>query len=402
MSSVVIKYEGEYLIGSPFLWDESIQKIQEYNGKIPDVTRCCGAWSYVDTIKGVFIRDAIGLIPIYIHNKEAARVPYAFNHSSIVYRVPPGSVVRVSDGVSITYYRRVALEQAWKITNVGTIKDMDEAVRELKNALLGASSRIKKNGMLLLSGGVDSAVTAVALREKIKRGITLSSGQDIEFARFLSRHLGLDLEEVTVTPENVECELHQFISKVPVRNVLDLEIGIGFWMIARELKGNVIFSGQGADELFGGYAKFCQIEKSRDVNEICMQLILDLHESNIEREDAIFATHNLDHNMLFFDPEVLAVSMKIDGKLKVSNGKRKIVLREVARKIGVPDTIAFREKKALQYGAGIKKILEKIASKNNTRLPFLLTKIREELNAQGLTPCPIPQNLPHSFSGLNP
>ncbi len=90
--------------------------------------------------------------------------------------------------------------------------------------------------------------------------------------------------------------------------------------------------------------------------------------SAIDRDQAIASANSLELMAPFLDPDLVEYALKIPSELKIRNGTRKFILREVARKRGLPDFIVNREKKAIQYSTGVDKVLRKIAKRENKDL----------------------------------
>ena len=131
----------------------------------------------------------------------------------------------------------------------------------------------------------------------------------------------------------------------------------------------VALSGQGADELFGGYNRYLKhfeentlFDAYFDLDEEIFHDIANMYHVNLERDDAVSMANGVELRVPFLDKEIINLALDIPGKYKIINNEdllRKHILRDAAKSIGVPDYIADRPKKAAQYGSGINKILKK-------------------------------------------
>ena len=131
----------------------------------------------------------------------------------------------------------------------------------------------------------------------------------------------------------------------------------------------VALSGQGADELFGGYNRYLKHFEENSLFDAYFALdeeiyhdIANMHHVNLERDDAVSMANGVELRVPFLDKDIIDLALDIPGKYKIKDGEdvlRKHILRDVAKSIGVPDYIADRPKKAAQYGSGINKILKK-------------------------------------------
>ena len=133
--------------------------------------------------------------------------------------------------------------------------------------------------------------------------------------------------------------------------------------LASEDNQKVILSGQGADELFCGYNRYKNKYDSPD--KLLEELTYDLNNMyhvNLERDDKATMSNSIELRVPFLDKDVIQTACKTPIRYMLHSNEdnmRKHILREVASEMGVPDYIAFRPKKAAQYGSGIDKVIKK-------------------------------------------
>jgi len=131
-------------------------------------------------------------------------------------------------------------------------------------------------------------------------------------------------------------------------------------------------TGQGADELFGGYQRYVNqylLGGDREVRRAIFDDIRRLHEINIERDAKICCFHNVELRLPFAAYQVAELAIKIPLEYKIEKRRdslRKLVLRKVAKNLEIPTSIADKPKKAVQYATGINKAIKKIAKKRKT------------------------------------
>jgi asparagine synthase (glutamine-hydrolysing) len=231
----------------------------------------------------------------------------------------------------------------------------------LEEAILTAVKLRSDEGVTALSGGVDSTLVAcLAGRECIAVG--LEDSHDLRQARHAARVLGLSLDCVTITPKEMETALPLVIAVIPVKDPVSTGIALTQYFIARfagQQGYRRIITGQGADELFGGYTRYLGTTTLADDLERDFRGL----ELQADRDQAVAALHGTYLSMPYMDVRVVRAARAIPAESKVQGGRRKIPLRQVAEH-HIPAEFAWYEKKAMQYGSGVWKELQKLARKN--------------------------------------
>jgi len=231
----------------------------------------------------------------------------------------------------------------------------------LEAAIAAAVSLRSDEGVTALSGGVDSALVAkLAGRECVAVGV--SGSHDLKQAKIAAQAIGLPCSYVTIAEREIEDALPLVVRAIPEKNPVNTGIALTQYFIARfagEHGYRRIITGQGADEIFGGYARYLQsstleADLARDIALLPQQAA---------RDQAVAALFQTLISMPYLDLRVMRAAQKIPADRKVQNGQRKIPLREVAAR-HLPKEIAWQEKKAMQYGSGIWDVLRKTARHN--------------------------------------
>jgi asparagine synthase (glutamine-hydrolysing) len=231
----------------------------------------------------------------------------------------------------------------------------------LEDAIITAVRLRSDEGVTALSGGVDSSlVAALAQRECVAVG--LAGSHDLVRARHAAGLLGLHCTEVGITPAEIETALPEVISAIPKKDPVNTGIALTMYFVARwagEHGYRRILAGQGADELFGGYARYLTSpnlddDLARDIAGLEFQAVRD------QAVAALFGTYL---SMPYLDIRVVRAARAIPACEKVRDGQRKIPLREIAAR-HIPQELAGYEKKAMQYGSGVWGELKKLARKN--------------------------------------
>ncbi len=267
------------------------------------------------------------------------------------------------------------------------IKSMAEAVDKYERALhlavrkrLATTSHLRKVGVLL-SGGVDSCLIAKLIRdaasglgmEAIAYTVGLPDSPDVNFAREFARELGMKHKTKILNIDMVEEYIPKVIEAIEDSDFVQVETGIGLYAaidVASQDGIRVIFSGQGPDELWGGYTWYPKVLGRDGHRELCRRMWDDLTRADIEtldRENKIALMHGVELFFPYLDTEVVNIAMSVVSELKVTSEEDRLGKhphRQLAIRMGISERYANREKLAIQHGTGIHGVLDNIARKN--------------------------------------
>ena len=238
---------------------------------------------------------------------------------------------------------------------------------------------------VIFSGGVDSSYLALLLKEisqNIPLKITLyavgaEGSKDVEAAIYASKFLNLDLKICEVSEEMVREALPDVVRAIGDDNLMKVGVGLTTYFatkLACEDNLKVAISGQGADELFGGYKRYLQSFVDGTLNYDLRVDMSNMYHVNLERDDACSMLNGVELRLPFLDKNLVELVLNIpDNKKIVSmhDDMRKSILRKLAFEEGLDYEIAYRPKKAAQYGTGIDKILRKKIIKDTDISEFL-------------------------------
>ena len=233
------------------------------------------------------------------------------------------------------------------------LMDLDEAIR------IAVQLR-SDEGVVALSGGVDSALVArLAGRECVVVGI--AGSHDLLHAKQVAEELGLILHQVLIDPASIEEALARVLAVIPEKDPVNASIATTLYFVSQWAgqHGEArILAGQGADELFGGYSRYLQTDTlaqdlERDFLELPRQLA---------RDQAVAGLHGAYFSLPYMDLRVVVAARSIPPEMLVQGGVRKRPLRAVAER-HMPPAIAQYEKKAMQYGSGVMKEIQRQAAR---------------------------------------
>ena len=232
------------------------------------------------------------------------------------------------------------------------------------------SIKFEKNSALSFSGGLDSGVLAYLMKDCDVHLYTvgIEGSIDIQNAIESSKILSLPIEIIYVDEEKIK-EGISFLLKIDSSmSPVELSFELPLYFVSRYAKEKNVYTGQGADELFGGYKKYLNDHSimNRDLEKLLSR--------NLPREIKIVMGFGKILKTPYLNENIINFARNLDVMYKIRNGERKWILRKAARIIGVPEEIIKREKKAAQYGSGIWKMVKKMAKKEGMSIEKFIMK----------------------------
>jgi len=331
------------------------------------------AFAGIDNDSLIYGRDSLGTKPLYF-SKESKILGIASEMKALksigfknIERVHPGSIHKLSmKGEQSLVFDRIEVNSKLNIS-------MEEASNKVLE-LLSESIRRRVIGLdrvvIGFSGGLDSSLLAI-ISSKLTKVTLLSihtNGSKDEDVINSAKNLGLEIEDLQVDAKQLRDRIDLIQNLIESDKVMDLAIGIGINLSAKrcsETGCNALFLGQLADELFGGYAKYFKALKDRGeefAEDMMLKDVIDAHKNNFERDEKASSPYT-EIRLPYANIDLVkyALSLPLSLKIGMLGDQRKLVLREVAIKAGLPKDIALRRKKAFQYSSGLQKLLVSFA-----------------------------------------
>ena len=317
----------------------------------------------------IALRDDVGVKPLYYAKDEKT---FAFSsETKALKKINLENIHTLKPTEAIYNDKIITLRQEYRRTP--SDDDYNRLKNELKKNILEATVK-RVNNLdhvgLLFSAGVDSTLLAVLLKNLDVRTTLYTVGtensQDLKFARQTAEDIGLPLKTWIINQDVIEEHFQETINAIEDTNLMKIGVGMTINLttkLAHDDGQKVILSGQGADELFCGYNRYRK--KYNQADKLLEELTYDLNNMyhvNLERDDKATMHNSVELRVPYLDRQVIQTATRtpVTYMLHSEDDKiRKHILRDVAYEMGVPENIAYRPKKAAQYGTGIDKIIKK-------------------------------------------
>ena len=321
-------------------------------------------------------RDPIGVIPLYIGYGDEGQVYVASELKALEGYCPryepflPGYYYDSAEGEMRRWYTRSWMDYA-------AVSQSTEPESALKPALCEAVERQLMSDVpygVLLSGGLDSSIiSAIAARyadRRIESGgsqrawwprlhsfaVGLEGAPDLAKAREVAEHIGTVHHEIHYTLQEGLDALRDVIYFIETYDVTTVRASVPMYLLARVIKSmgiKMVLSGEGADEIFGGYLYFHKAPTAQAFHEETVRKISKLYLYDCLRANKSLAAWGVEGRVPFLDKEFLDVAMNLRPDLKMCPGKKleKQVLRQAFSDY-LPEDIVWRQKEQFSDGVG--------------------------------------------------
>ncbi|WP_168401018.1 asparagine synthase B [Erwinia amylovora] len=337
------------------------------------------AFILYDSVKNTYLigRDHIGIIPLYMGNDEHGNLFVASEMKALVpvcrsiEEFPAGSYLSSSDGEVRRYWQRDWFDYS-------AVEDNTTDAQALKNAL---EESVKSHLMsdvpygVLLSGGLDSSIiSAITKRYAAKRvededksdawwpqlhsfAVGLEGSPDLKAAKAVAEHLGTVHHEIHFTVQEGLDAIRDVIYHIETYDVTTIRASTPMYLMSRKIKAmgiKMVLSGEGADEVFGGYLYFHKAPNAREFHEENVRKLHALHMFDCARANKAMSAWGVEARVPFLDKKFLDVAMRINPQDKMcgSNGKmEKHIMRQCFASY-LPESVAWRQKEQFSDGVG--------------------------------------------------
>lgn len=346
--------------------------------------------NFLDDLNGIFAfclydeekdayligRDHIGIIPLYIgHDKDgnfyvASEMKALVDVCNHIEEFPAGHYMWSKDKKPTKYYSR-----DWE--SYEAVKNNDASVSEIKKGLEDAVHRQLMCDVpygVLLSGGLDSSlISAITQKYAAKRiesddttkawwpqlhsfSVGLKGSPDLEAAQKVADEIGTIHHPIHFTVQQGIDAIREVIYHLETYDVTTIRASTPMYLMSRKIKAmgiKMVLSGEGADELFGGYLYFHKAPNAQEFHEELCRKVSKLHMFDCLRANKSMAAWGIEARVPFLDKEFVDIAMRTNPESKeCKNGKiEKNILRE-AFKGYLPEEILWRQKEQFSDGVG--------------------------------------------------
>ena len=336
------------------------------------------AFALYDEEKDEFLiaRDPIGVIPLYI-GKDADGTVYCASELKALEGFCesyepflPGHYYWSKEGKMTRWYKR-----DWE--SYEAVKDNEADIATLRDALEKAVKRQLMSDVpygVLLSGGLDSSVIS-AIAEKFAKNrvetddqkeawwpqlhsfaVGLKGAPDLAKAKEVADHIGTVHHEINYTIQEGLDAIRDVIYHIETYDVTTVRASTPMYLLARVIRSmgiKMVLSGEGADEIFGGYLYFHKAPSSKDFHDETVRKLGKLYLYDCLRANKSLAAWGVEGRVPFLDKEFLDVAMRLNPQAKMCAGKeieKKIVRLACADLL--PESVAWRQKEQFSDGVG--------------------------------------------------
>jgi asparagine synthase (glutamine-hydrolysing) len=310
-------------------------------------------------------RDPLGVKPLY-WSRQPGRLHVASEVKALVSagvrvtEVPPGHHGWAGVGVdpSLSPYvdlMRLGADQA-------PIQDPDEAAK-LVRVTLSDSIRVRVDTDLtvgvILSGGLDSTLTLLHVKEFHPDCVAFTIGapgsEDLAYARRLTADLGVPHEVIELSPRDIRlAEIREAIrisELTEYGDIINAVVSVPLFRRVHEAGVKVVLTGDGSDELFGGYSMYHQVDPEA-AQRLFLHKIRNLCRTELQRVDRTSMGFGVEARVPFLDLALVELAMRIAIDLKMRDGQEKWIVREAFADV-LPDYIRKRPKNPMSHSSGL-------------------------------------------------
>src|SRR3989338_2757816 len=346
------------------------------------------AFSYLNNTTLYLARDIIGELPIWYstHNGLAfaseKKALEKLGYINIEELNPRQILIYNHKTKIVKFKKRLFLDIKPEIKDTKE-KIIQKLIPLLEKAFVERLDKKRKIG-LLLSGGIDSSLLALMLKKAsanfkcyttVLDDKNLKEPEDLKYSVELAKELNLNHKIIKIKTSKIPKLLKEIVPLIESTDTTKVGVALTFFSACKQAskdKCYIIVSGLGSEEIFAGYQRH---KESNDINKECLSGLLKIYERDLYRDNVIALYNTLENWIPFLNLELVKYAIRIPSKYKIKGEITKLILRETALKMGLPEKYAMRKKRAAQYGSNMNKALKKLTKQ--AKLKYISEYLRK-------------------------
>jgi len=325
----------------------------------------------VDDNRIIVGRDPYGVRPLFISQSKSkiivASEVKAIPSGGTIIQFPPGNYAIIDLNTLIIEYTQYHIPLIKHIHQ----NDVFLKIREGLTSAVQLRMLTERPIAALLSGGLDSSLIAALVQRELKLANKLSietfsigfqGSEDLRHAKMVADHIGSNHTEIIMTPDEFFNAIPEVIHDIESYDITTVRASVGNWLVAKEISKRstckVVFNGDGADELFGGYLYFFKAPSDKDFEDESDRLLKDIHLFDVLRSDRCISSHGLEPRTPFLDKTFVDIVKSIPVEMRRPNSEHmeKWVLRKAFEETNLlPKKVLYRKKEAFSDGVSTNK-----------------------------------------------
>lgn len=304
---------------------------------------------------GRLVRDVLGREPLFVDGNAWSFDPTDLDDPSSF----PAGHVSAGEGT----------RHVWSLPDPEPTTDRERALDAVRESVeAGVETVPDEDVAVAFSGGVDSALLA-ALLDAPLHVVGFPDSTDVASARDSAAAMGREADLVVheLTIEDVEDAVPTVARAIGRTNAMDVQIALPLYLVAERVDTDHLVLGQGADELFGGYSKVAKLDHRVEADTVrgARREVVETLPDQLERDTLAVHAAGVEPVTPLLHDRVVDAALRLPDDLLVEDAetehaRRKAALRDVAAE-WLPESVAERDKKAVQYGSLVARELDRLA-----------------------------------------